>query len=191
METRRQSRFFTGPSDRNSYMNLTSENDSMPAPYQANDVAAWFLGNIDREAGDSITHLKLQKLVYYAQAWSLALRDKPLFDEDLQAWAHGPVAESVYQTYRKSGWEALPVPSYAPDIALDDVEHLMAILSTYGDFSAKHLERMTHSEEPWLATRGDLPSEARSNVAIPKDIMARYYKALYNQVDDDEPQAPR
>ena len=49
-------------------------------------IADWFAGAIDREAGDSITHLKLQKLVYYAQAWFLALNDKPLFEEEMQAW---------------------------------------------------------------------------------------------------------
>ena len=51
------------------------------------DVANWFTCNIDREVGDSITHLKLQKLIYYAQAWSLALKGKTLFEEEIQAWA--------------------------------------------------------------------------------------------------------
>lgn len=155
----------------------------MPAPYQANDIAAWFLGNIDREAGDSITHLKLQKLVYYAQAWSLALRDAALFDEDMQAWAHGPVAESVYQTYRGSGWEALGSPEVLPDICGEDSEFLSSILATYGDFSAKHLENMTHSERPWIEARKGLPPEARSNEPISKDLMAAFYKDLYAQAE--------
>nr|USU33794.1 DUF4065 domain-containing protein [Methylobacterium sp. OTU13CASTA1] len=161
----------------------------MPAPYQANDIAAWFLGNIDREAGDAITHLKLQKLVYYAQAWSLALRDRPLFDEDMQAWAHGPVADSVYQIYRDSGWHALPVPEHTPALEQEDVEHLSTILQTYGDFSAKHLERMTHAEDPWLEARGDLPDEARCRDPIHKETMARFYRELYEQTGDGETQS--
>lgn len=158
----------------------------MSPAYSANEIAAWFLGNIDREAGDSITHLKLQKLVYYAQAWSLALRDTPLFEEDLQAWAHGPVAESVYQTYRGSGWDALPPPEQAPEIDPEVAEHLSSILATYGDFSAKHLERMTHAEAPWLEARGDLPLEASSKSPISKGLMGRFYKDLYEQVDDEQ-----
>lgn len=157
----------------------------MPAPYQANDIAAWFLGNIDREAGDSITHLKLQKLVYYAQAWSLALRDAALFDEDMQAWAHGPVAESVYQTFRGSGWDALGMPEAMPAIDPEVSEFLSSILETYGGFSAKHLENMTHSERPWIEARNGLPPEARSSEPIRKPAMAEFYKALYAQAENE------
>jgi uncharacterized phage-associated protein len=158
----------------------------MSPAYSANEIAAWFLGNIDREAGDSITHLKLQKLVYYAQAWSLALREAHLFEEDLQAWAHGPVAESVYQRYKGAGWEALPAPEQVPELSPDVVEHLSSILVTYGDFSAKHLERMTHAEAPWLEARADLPLEARSNSPISKELMGRFYRDLYERVDDEQ-----
>lgn len=153
----------------------------MPAPYQATDIAAWFLGNIDRESGDAITHLKLQKLIYYAQAWSLALRERPLFEEDLQAWAHGPVADSVYQKYRDASWAALPPPEVVPDIDADDAEHLSTILATYGDFSAKHLERMTHAETPWLEARNGLPDEARSREPISRETMTSFYRDLYEQ----------
>ncbi|MEH3116308.1 MAG: DUF4065 domain-containing protein [Methylorubrum populi] len=158
----------------------------MSAPYQATDIAAWFLGNIDRDAGDSITHLKLQKLVYYAQAWSLALRDEPLFDEELQAWAHGPVAESVYQTYRGAGWDALPPPKVMPVMDREMDDFLSSILATYGDFSAKHLESMTHAEQPWIEARKGLPPEARSNKPIRKNVMSIYYRDLYNQAEKNE-----
>lgn len=157
----------------------------MPAPYQANDIAAWFLGNIDREAGDSITHLKLQKLVYYAQAWSLALRDAALFDEDMQAWAHGPVAESVYQNFRGSGWDALGIPEVMPAIDGEASEFLSSILETYGGFSAKHLENMTHSERPWIEARKGLPPEARSSEPISKHVMTEFYRSLYTQAENE------
>lgn len=145
--------------------------------YRALDIARWFLTRIDRDAGDSITHLKLQKLVYYAQAWSLAILERPLFDEDLEAWAHGPVAETVWQKYRDSGWDAIPPPKEnlvpVDDDALDILEDVHLI---YGDLSAKRLERMTHSELPWREARGNLPPEARSNTKIRKDTMATYYR---------------
>lgn len=68
--------------------------------YTANDIANWFLVTIDREAGETLSHLKLQKLVYYAQVWSLALFDKPLFDEDFEAWTYGPALPSLYQRFK-------------------------------------------------------------------------------------------
>lgn len=160
----------------------------MPAPYTASQIAKWLLSAIDRDSGDSITPLKLQKLIYYAQAWSLALpeRARPLFDEDMQAWAHGPVAESVFHEYKHAGWDALPAPEEVPDITQNDEAHLKEILAVFGEYSAKHLERMTHNEEPWLYARGDLPPEARSNAVIPKDHMAAFYRGLYEKVGDGE-----
>lgn len=162
----------------------------MAARYTASDIANWFLGAIDRDSGDAITHLKLQKLIYYAQAWSLALpsRGYPLFDEDLQAWAHGPVAESVFHQHKGNAWDALPAPAEMPDIAEDDAEHLQEILSVFGEFSAKQLERMTHSEAPWLEARGDLPVEARSNAPIDKGLMAAFYRELYERAGDEQGQ---
>lgn len=164
---------------------------AMPAPYKAIEVANWFLANIDRDSGDSITHLKLQKLIYYAQAWSLALADRgwPLFDEDLQAWAHGPVAESVFQTYKEAKWEALPPPADLPHFEENDQKHLLDILDVFGDYSAKHLERMTHMEAPWRDARGDLPPEARSSAIIPKEHMRAFYRELYEKAVDEQSQA--
>lgn len=163
----------------------------MAARYTASDIANWFLAAIDRDAGDAITHLKLQKLIYYAQAWSLALpsRGEPLFDEEIQAWAHGPVVESVFQQHRGGSWEALPAPDAVPEVTAEDTEHLKEILAVFGEYSAKQLERMTHSEEPWVEARGDLAPEARSNNIIPKAHMTTFYRNLYEQVEDGEQQA--
>lgn len=163
----------------------------MAARYTASDIANWFLGAIDRDAGDAITHLKLQKLIYYAQAWSLALpkRGYPLFDENMQAWAHGPVAESVFHEHKGNSWDALPAPDTVPDIAPDDEAHLQEILSVFGEYSAKQLERMTHSEAPWLEARGDLPPEARSNAVIDMGHMAAFYRDLYERAGNEQGQA--
>jgi uncharacterized phage-associated protein len=147
--------------------------------YTANEIADWFLGTLDRDAGDAVTHLKLQKLVYYAQAWSLALLDRPLFDEDFQAWAHGPVAPSLWRRFREHGWDALPPPDAAPELA-PEVEALLADVSAaYGEHSARKLEELTHGEDPWLhARRGKAPEE-RSTAVIPKEHMRDFYRTLY------------
>lgn len=150
------------------------------------DIANWFLASIDREAGDSITPLKLQKLVYYAQAWSLALRGESLFEEDFQAWAHGPVVESVYQAYRSHGWNSLPAPDNAPELEPAVEDFLMEILEVYGGFSAKHLELMTHGEQPWMDARAGLPPEARSNAILKKADLINYYRAKYESMSEQE-----
>lgn len=158
----------------------------MPAPYSALDVAKFILAGVDRDAGDSITHLKLQKLLYYVQAWSIALRERPLFDEDMRAWAHGPVAESVFHEYKGYGFEAIPVPTDVPELAPDDIAHIEEVVDVYGEHSAKALERMTHNEQPWIEARGDLPPEARSNNIIPKDQMGAFYRKAYQEADGEE-----
>ena len=72
-----------------------AEAKKQPA-YSPLDIAKWFINATDRDSGDAITHLKVQKLVYYAQGWAMAYLGSPLFEEDIQAWAHGPVVPSVW-----------------------------------------------------------------------------------------------
>ena len=154
--------------------------------YTALEVADWFRGAVDRGSGDSLTHLKLQKLVYYAQAWSLALLNRPLFEEELQAWAHGPVAISVWHAFKDHGWEALPAPEEMPEFDDETTELLRDVHRSYGEHSAKKLEDLTHGEDPWLRARGDLPAEAKSNAIISREHMARFYREPYEEVDDEE-----
>lgn len=150
------------------------------------EVSRWFVGSIDREAGDSITHLKVQKLVFYAQAWNLALSGVPLFEDDVQAWAHGPVVDSVYREYGGNSWNALPPPDVFPELEASVEEHLSEILKAYGGLSAKQLENLTHAEAPWIDARGELPPEARSNNVIPREAMRSYYAGLYAEAGSGE-----
>lgn len=150
--------------------------------YSVDDIANWFLYAVDRESGDSITHLKLQKIVYYAQSWSLALNDRELFEENFQAWAHGPVVRSLFDRFNGSGWDALGLPEEAPVIDKDTEELLMDIWEIYGQHTAKYLEELTHSEEPWIITRNGLPPEARSEEIIEKSIINTFYKRVYKDL---------
>jgi uncharacterized phage-associated protein len=69
-------------------------------------IAKYFIW-LANETGSFISNLKLQKLVYYTQAWHLALHDLPLFDEDFEAWVHGPVIPDLYHTYKHFGWKPI------------------------------------------------------------------------------------
>ncbi len=151
--------------------------------YTPLQIANWFLANIGREAGDLITHLKLQKLVYYAQAWSLAGRGKPLFQEDFQAWAHGPVVPSLFRAFRDHGMAPIPAPGSVPRLDEETVELLAEVLDVYGEHSAKKLEQLTHRERPWREARGDLPDEARSESVITKEAMRRFYGDLSRKLN--------
>lgn len=147
--------------------------------HTALDVAAWFLNEIDREAGDSITNLKLQKLVYYAQAWSLALLNRPLFGEAVEAWAHGPVVDSVYQEYKGFGSGTLPRSRRRPRFTPQELTLLQDVLAVYGEHSAKFLENLTHDEEPWRQAWGDRAPTSRSRRPIPLAGMRRFYRGQF------------
>ncbi len=115
------------------------------------DVANYFLAQTDEEAGDLMSNLKLQKLVYYAQGFSLAIFDKPLFDEQIEAWAHGPVVPDLYHRCKEYGPNSIPRPEEI-DISIYDediCELLNEVYKVYGQFSAWKLRNMTHEEPPW------------------------------------------
>lgn len=145
------------------------------ATYRAEDVADWFLAQVDRAAGQSITHLKLQKLVYYAQAWYLANFNLPLFDEDIEAWAHGPVAPNLWRRHRNASWNSLPAPEHVPQFGPQEMSLLTKVFDAYGKYDAKFLEHLTHDEAPWKKARGTLAPEASCNTIISKELMRDFY----------------
>ncbi len=149
-------------------------------------IANYFTCTIDREAGDSITHLKLQKLMFYAQSWSLVLFDKTLFEEDFQAWSHGPVLPSIYENYKQYGYDTIPVCSCDNEFTNEIISLLEDIKSIYGEKSAKYLENLTHSELPWLEARGGISIEMRSITPISKTTMKNFYTKLHERNTVDE-----
>lgn len=150
------------------------------------NVAAWFVNHVDRDSGDFMTPLKVQKLLYYAQAWHLLAYDKALFDEDMQAWAHGPVVPSVYQEFKAHGYDSIPKYEGAEEIEEASEAILSQVANIYGEFSAKRLEAMTHLEDPWRDARGGLPPEARCEEIIPKDAIKAYFLRTYGEMTDEQ-----
>lgn len=139
------------------------------------DVADYFIW-LANTTGSYISNLKLQKLVYYSQAWHLALEDEPLFEEDFEAWIHGPVIPALYRSYKKFG--ATPIIKDYITLNLPDlvVSHLKSIADEYFGIDAYDLERMTHREQPWIIARGEIPNTQPSNSIIKKQWMQEYYK---------------
>lgn len=116
------------------------------------NVADYFRALTDPLAGEVITHLKLQKLVYYAQGFHLALFNEPLFEERIEAWRHGPVVPELYHTLKEYKDEIIPPPEdfEADDVLTQPAQVLLdEVYSVYGQFSAWKLREMTHDEAPW------------------------------------------
>jgi len=129
--------------------------------------------------GDALTNLKLQKLLYYAQAWFLALIDRGIFQEDFQAWVHGPVLPSQYHRFRACEWRPIDLRVRRADALPHKVlAHIDEIIRVFGVESAISLEVMTHREEPWKKARRGLPPTAPSNAIITKDSMKEFYKRM-------------
>jgi uncharacterized phage-associated protein len=137
------------------------------------DVAAYILRN-----QGPMSAMKLQKLVYYCQAWSLVWEDRPLFHERIEAWANGPVVPELYEQHRGS-FVVSEVPKGNPDVLeANDRTTIDAVLNYYGGKSAQWLSDLTHKEDPWVnARRGVLPGEP-SRREITLSGMAEYYGGL-------------
>ena len=133
--------------------------------YTVDQIADYFIwrANNDEEFGDNITNLKLQKLVYYAQGFSLALNGRVLFNEDIRAWAHGPVVPVLYSRFKDQRATPLATPEdFLPkSIDSDTRELLEEVYSVYGQYSAWGLRNLTHEERPWrdTATNGIISVE--------------------------------
>lgn len=147
------------------------------------DVADYFLSRVELAAGSLMTHLKLQKLCYYAQAWHLVFADNTMFDESFQAWAHGPVCPELWLKYREYSWNPLPLPeSFDSGLISESVlDTLQEVWDAYGQFDAKYLERLTHQEDPWIKARGQCQPGEACDAPISLESMKEYYSKL--QVD--------
>ncbi|MGM1048413.1 MAG: Panacea domain-containing protein [Bacillota bacterium] len=141
------------------------------------DVANFFLYRFQFDEGSSITHLKLQKLCYYAQAWNLAFEKEPLMDADFQAWIHGPVNSGLYNQYRDHQWQSIdPVPQFdKKKFTGDQLDLLEEVWKTYGKYDGRYLEELTHQEEPWQEAREGYSPSQRCEVVISNETMERFY----------------
>ncbi len=143
---------------------------------KAYDVGRYFLYLASQEK-EPITNKKLQKLVYYAQAWSLVLKNKKLFNEPIEAWVHGPAVRGLYVQYKKFGFAPIQ-EEIKPDtikISGKTKRFLDTIWRAYGKLDAGYLEMLTHSEEPWREARKGLQHHESSGNEISLRVMKNYY----------------
>ncbi|SFY16180.1 Panacea domain-containing protein [Azotobacter vinelandii] len=135
------------------------------------DVAEYFL-LLEGDAGE-ISNLKLQKLVYYAQGFSLALLGEPLFNERIEAWMHGPVVPDLYRRFSEFGSNPIPPSdSFDPSVFTREQKRLIKeVFDVYGQYSAWKLRQLTHEEDPWR----DNYVEGSFSREIPQHEIERYF----------------
>ncbi|MDE0187387.1 MAG: DUF4065 domain-containing protein [Candidatus Poribacteria bacterium] len=137
------------------------------------DVASYIL-----HCNGEMTTLKLQKLVYYCQAWSLVWDEEPLFDEEIQAWANGPVVPALF--YEHQGHFKIKNLEKGKPLNLTEEQKLTVdrVLDHYGHNPASWLVSLSHSEAPWKKSWYDVPLSERGRATITLDSMANYFSSL-------------
>lgn len=140
----------------------------------AQDVAAYIL-----QKQGSMSTWKLQKLVYYSQAWSLVWDERPMFEERIEAWANGPVIPALYQAHRgRFTIAAGEIDGDPGALDKDSRETVDAVIEFYGKQTGRWLSELTHQERPWLDAREGLRPGQRGQHRISIDAMADYYGSL-------------
>ena len=142
------------------------------------DVARYIL-----EQCGPMTAMKLEKLCYYSQAWSLVWDGSPLFEEDFEAWANGPVCPVLFDRHRQMFTVSKDdIPGDSLKLTYDQRETINAVIEAYGKLDAYQLSTLTHAEAPWVNARAGIPSGARSHTVITLDAMEEYYGSLVDVV---------
>lgn len=137
------------------------------------DVAAYILAR-----RHPMTAMKLQKLVYYSQAWSLVWDEAPLFPERIEAWANGPVVRELYEAHRGK-FKVSDMPQGIPEALNEDQrETVDAVLKYYGDKPSQWLSDLTHQEAPWRNARKGYAAGEYCDREITQAAMAEFYGSL-------------
>jgi uncharacterized phage-associated protein len=172
-------------------------------PYDPKAIANYLLEIADAQ-GEPLSPLKIQKLVYFANGWYLAITDAPLLDEQVEAWAYGPVIPSLYRAFQKYGDQAVTGPAVSPHFKVvadadggfsyqrvvptigqsdqQDAyvkELLRRIWEIYGRYTAIQLSNLTHqSGTPWHRVFVQYNGEIPRGTDIPAEWIKDYFQTL-------------
>ena len=162
--------------------------------YDAKAIANYFLERAKKE-GQSLTQMKLHKLVYYAHGWHLGITGKPLIDGSVEAWQYGPLIPDIRAEFQEFG--SNPIDRLAttadddwnlitPHVDVDDRETvalLDRVWKVYGDRTAAQLSAMTHETgSPWDIIWQKACERGKRGEAIPDNLIQKYFQQRVNQV---------
>ncbi|MDY0320954.1 MAG: DUF4065 domain-containing protein [Arcobacteraceae bacterium] len=139
----------------------------------ARDVVDYFLSKTINDDDAKLTNLKIQKLIYYAQGFHLAIFNTELYQDEIEAWQHGPVCPKIYHDFKQFGSNIIPCDECEKDFSEifneDQIELLDEIYDVFGQFSAWKLRDMTHEEPTWMNNKD-------SASTISHEEMKEYFK---------------
>ncbi len=125
--------------------------------------------------------MKLQKLVYYAQAWSLVWDEKPLFNSRIEAWANGPVCRDLHACHRGEFTAKTDMfPGDSSQLTADAKDTIDAVLVAYGHLSGQQLSDLSHRERPWCEAREGVADGAASTNEVSLEVMQDFYSAMHS-----------
>lgn len=141
-----------------------------------------------KKAGE-VTPLALQKILYYIQGMHMVQLGTELFEEDCEAWAHGPVYRRVYEAFRSFKYNPIDDTRFAvvrnrfSELPEREKRVVDLVVGTFGMYSGKTLERITHTETPWLKARENCLPEEHSSQVISKEAIKDYFTKVSEQYD--------
>ena len=156
-----------------------------PTTPKVKDVARYFI-YLSHKDKIIITNKKLQKLVYYSQAWSLVLNKRKLFTDPIEAWVHGPAVRGLYTQYKKFGFNPITEEMDEKSIKIQtkDKNLLNEVWRVYGKFDSEYLEMLSHLERPWQDARGGLQSYESSSNEITTESMKSFYSEKLKKIQN-------
>ena len=128
-----------------------------------------------------VTPLALEKLLAFSNGVNYAMNGKQLIKEECQAWQHGPVYPKVYNQYKKFGYKPIDTGIYSSHgcmqslLSEDEIKAIELVLHTFGLYSSKTLERISHSQQPWLEKRVGYKEDEAGNEIIDEKSVERFY----------------
>lgn len=151
-------------------------------------VAKYFIKKNEKD-NKGLTKLKLQKLLYYSQAWNLVFNKEKLFPNQIEAWIHGPVVPEVWQEFKDFDFSVMSHPEISEkefDCLTENEKGILNdVWSIYGRFNGEHLEALTHNELPWQEARKDISESEPSKNIISIEAIQQYYSAKLKEVKGD------
>lgn len=154
-----------------------------------NDIVDYIILSVKSEDNNaSLINLKLQKLLYYIQAWSYGINKRPMFNGEFEAWIHGPVNREIYNRFNSTKFlyseiELEDCKNKNVHLSSDDAEFIDFILENYLKYSGAELERLSHTEKPWIKTRNKLDNNERCNEIILPKLMKEYYAKKWEDIN--------
>ena len=148
----------------------------------AQQIANYILWS-SHESGSFLSNLKLQKLLYYVQAWNLAVYGRPLFLEKFQAWIHGPVIPEIYGRFESYQWRNIDEAVERPALDERTIAFIEEVLEEYGPLDARRLEYLTRREDPWIEARKGIDIDEPCFAEIDETVMEQCYRQRLNDAE--------